>query len=352
VTVGVPASLDEVLSPEWLTAALGTRYPGIEVTSVERGELISRVATNQAFTIKCADGVPEGLSPHLFAKGYFTEIGEQFRFAGIPESLFYRDIAESTGMHTLRCVYADLDTESFFSVVITEDVAVDGAVFLDSRSDYTADQAAQSLEDLARLHASTWMQPRYAKAEWLASRLEQYTQRRGMPDIAVNFDGPIGAGVPSEVRDTQRLYGTYAALGRQVADEAPWCVVHGDAHIGNVFLDPTGRPSFVDWQLVQRGPWYLDVGYHLSASLSVDDRRADERDLVAHYLEVLAAGGVDVPDETAVWRGVRRGMVHGFYLWAITLKVDPEITTRLLERLGTAVADHDAYAAVTAEEGP
>jgi len=47
-----------------------------------------------------------------------------------------------------------------------------------------------------------------------------------------------------------------------------------------------------------------------------------------------------------VWRGLRRRFLHGFYLWGITLKVDPRKTTVLLERLGTAVADHDAYAEV------
>jgi hypothetical protein len=39
-------------------------------------------------------------------------------------------------------------------------------------------------------------------------------------------------------------------------------------------------------------------------------------------------------------------MVHGFYLWGITQLVDPPITTAMLERIGTAVADHDAVAAV------
>ena len=47
-----------------------------------------------------------------------------------------------------------------------------------------------------------------------------------------------------------------------------------------------------------------------------------------------------------MWRGLRRRFLHGFYLWGITLKVDPRKTTVLLERLGTAVADHDAYAEV------
>ena len=39
-------------------------------------------------------------------------------------------------------------------------------------------------------------------------------------------------------------------------------------------------------------------------------------------------------------------MVYGFFLWGITLKVDPPITTELLTRLGTATADHDAYSAI------
>jgi hypothetical protein len=98
---------------------------------------------------------------------------------------------------------------------------------------------------------------------------------------------------------------------------------------------------------VQRGPWYLDVGYHLASTLRVDDRRRAERDLVRHYLARLAGHGVEAPSEDAAWLVLRHGLVHGFYLWGIRLKVDPEITTALLERLGTAVDDHDALDGVT-----
>ena len=38
----VPATLDEVLSPEWLTAALAPRFPGIAVTTVTAGPVVSR----------------------------------------------------------------------------------------------------------------------------------------------------------------------------------------------------------------------------------------------------------------------------------------------------------------------
>ena len=81
--------------------------------------------------------------------------------------------------------------------------------------------------------------------------------------------------------------------------------------------------------------------------LTVDDRRRHEDDLLRHYLDRLDAGGVDAPAFDDARRQIRRGMVHGLYLWGITLKVDPRKTAVLLERLGTAVDDHDAFDSVS-----
>ena len=340
----VPELLDEALSPEWLTAALGTRFPGIEVVEVAPGPVVSRLSTNARFRIRTAGPLPEGLPADLCVKGYFTEVGRFARRAGVPEANFYMGLAEATGVRTLRSVYADLDATSQASVVLTEDVVAQGATFLDSLSEYRPDQTAQTLEELARLHVSTWMDPACARASWLDPWFTQLSNGRGVNEIRGNFDGPIGAGVPDAVRDAQRLADAFTTVAADAAAVSPWCVVHGDTHVANLFLDGEGRPALVDWQLVQRGPWYLDVGYHIAATLTVDDRRRSERDLVAHYVELMRAGGVDLPGDDEVWRGVRRGMVHGFYLWGITLKVDPPITAALLERLGTAVDDHDALA--------
>ena len=81
--------------------------------------------------------------------------------------------------------------------------------------------------------------------------------------------------------------------------------------------------------------------------MAVDERRRNEEDLLRHYLAQLAAGGVSVPTWDQARLGVRRGMVHGFFLWAITCKVAPPVIASLLHRLGTAVADHDALASVS-----
>jgi hypothetical protein len=346
MTTPVPETLEEMLSPAWLTSALTPRFPGVDVTSVTPGPVISRVSTNARFHIECAGGVPAGLSPDLCGKGYFSDVGKAFRHVGEAEACFYRDAAEATGMRTLRSVYAGVDDETRHGVVITEDVVAQGATFLDARSDFSPDQAAESLGELAKLHAATWRDPSYAGASWLDSRLETYFAQRGVADILGNFEGPIGAGVPEEVRDAQRLVDSLHWLAKEVVDADPWSVIHGDAHVGNVYLDGAGRPSFLDWQMVQRGPWYLDVGYHLASALTVDDRRRTDEDLVRHYLDRLTAAGVEAPSWDDAWLGVRRGIIYGFFLWGITLKVDPAVTTTLLTRFGNAAVDHDAFAAI------
>ena len=48
----VPEALAEALSPAWLTEALGTRYPGIEVVAVTPGPVVSRISTNARFRIE------------------------------------------------------------------------------------------------------------------------------------------------------------------------------------------------------------------------------------------------------------------------------------------------------------
>lgn len=340
----VPDTLDQALSPEWLTAALSARYPGIKVTEVEPGPVVSRVSTNARFRITCADGLPDGLPAELCVKGYFYDTGS--RQAGLPEAYFYRELAAESGIRTLRSHYADVDLASNHGVLITEDVIAQGAVFLDGTSDYTPEQTAQSLTELAKLHAATWSNPRWADAAWLTPRFGSTLRARGVPEINGNFHGPNGVDMPDAVRDAQRLVDVYKMFADEVSAAQPWTVLHGDTHVGNVYLDGAGRPSWLDWQCVQRGPWYVDVGYHIASALTVEDRRAHERDLLRHYLDELGSRGVEVPSWDDAWNGIRRGMVHGFFFWAITLKVAPPIIASLLHRIGTAVADHDSLAAV------
>ena len=132
---------------------------------------------------------------------------------------------------------------------------------------------------------------------------------------------------------------TWNGPGRAACSTAtPTSGISTSTHRGN------RASSTGNW--LQAGPWYLDVGYHIASAVDVEDRRRSERDLLAHYLDRLAAEGGGSPSWDEAWRSIGVGMLYGFFLWAITLKVAPPITTVMLERLGAAVADHDAFSSV------
>ena len=344
-SVEIPESLDELLTPAWLTSALSLRFPEINVTTVTRGPVVERVSTNARFRIDCSPEVPPGLSPDLCVKGYYAEPSRTLGQAGVPEATFYRDLAHDTGVHTLRSVWADVHPQTGHGVVITEDVIAGGGEFLDALAPYSVEQVASTLGEFARLHAFGQKNPERANAAWLTPRIAGTMQMRGVPEIQGNFNGPNGVGVPPEIRNPERLIDAVRALGARRPGPG-WTVIHGDAHVGNIFLDASGRPGLLDWQLVQYGHWSIDVGYHIASALEPAERAGAERDLLLHYLDRLRSEGVDAPTFDDAWLEYRRGLAYGFYLWAITLFVHPDIITALLHRLGSAAVDLESYAAI------
>jgi Phosphotransferase enzyme family len=342
-TVDVPDTIEELLTPRWLNAALAPRFPGVNVTEVTPGPVVERMSTNARFRIECSPEPPPGLSPALCAKGYFSEVGHTLSGVGVPEACFYRDLADDVGVHTLRSVWADVHPVTQHGVVITEDVIEAGGDFLDALSPYSVEQTARTLGEFACLHAYAWDDPSRVDAPWLASRVGHTLGVRGVREIGGNFEGPNGVGVPDEIRDPQLLVDAFGMLALRTPGPG-WTVIHGDAHVGNVFVDGDGRPGLVDWQLVQHGHWSIDVGYHIASALEPAERAAAERDLLTHYLDRLRAEGVSPPSFDEAWAEYRRGVAYGFFLWGITLYVQPDIIQALLRRLGTAVYELESYA--------
>ena len=56
-------------------------------------------------------------------------------------------------------------------------------------------------------------------------------------------------GFPPELRDGQNLVEALEVHGRYPVT----CVLHGDTHTGNLYLDHDGRACFFDWEVVQTG---------------------------------------------------------------------------------------------------
>jgi len=92
-------------------------------------------------------------------------------------------------------------------------------------------------------------------------------------------------------------------------DSGPETLIHGDAHIGNLFIDGD-RVGFLDWGMVKVGTPMRDLSFFLTMGIESDDRRRDEKDLIEHYLSVRRSlGGSDISFDYA-WLAHR---IHAAY---------------------------------------
>jgi hypothetical protein len=235
-----------------------------------------------------------------------------------------------------------VDPETSAGVILMQDETPKGTRFLTALSPYTPAQAERSLDQLARLHGGSWRSDPH-RHPWLTSKLAFLSNFQGVPAPRLTelLRGPRGDRLPDAVRSGERIFAALKALAAR-GERLPACFIHGDCHAGNVFERADGA-GLIDWQLLQRGDWSLDAAYHIAAVLEVEDRRRSEEGLLRHYLERLRAHGGEPPDWDEAWRRYRESVAYGYFLWGITLRVEPEIIDTFVTRLGTSTADHDGF---------
>ncbi|MFI6314587.1 phosphotransferase family protein [Nocardia fusca] len=333
-----PAPFDEavVLSPEWLAGVLEPGRPGVVPTATEVVERIETVATKLRFRVTYAH--PTDAPTALCAKGYFNP---QRRRGPRAEADFYRDFAHDLPVRTPPCVHAAVDEETGHALVLMHDLVMVGARFLDPLVGYGAGQAAETLDQLAALHAATWDGKHPEASGLFPPRLASLAGHMTVEKLQPLLDDGRAAGIPADVRRADRLLAAMAAMDTLGTSSAR-CLVHGDLHAGNIYEMPDGRPGLIDWQVVQSGHWAQDVAYHLATVLHPDELARTERDLLDHYLDRLAAHGVEPPDREHAWWMYRAHLPYGFYLWSMTRAVDRPVIEHLTGRLGAAVARHES----------
>jgi aminoglycoside/choline kinase family phosphotransferase len=271
-------------------------------------------------------------------KAFFGETGRARAWIGEPEARFYSELAPGLGVRMPRALYAAVDPATRHGIVVLEDLVPAGARFLGALSPYTVEQVAATLGELAKLHARVWDSPRL-EADWLQPDVSKFTRYRSVSELQALLDGERGVPLPDDVRSAERLQDAVVRLFAGTEGQRR-CVVHGDAHAGNLYLDAAGAPGIVDWQIVSRGHWSFDVAYHVAAALEASERERAERDLVRGYLERMRTLGVGMPAWDEAWTWYRRALVYGYNLWAVATTVDPRVTHEFVYRLGSAVARH------------
>jgi hypothetical protein len=341
----LPSTVDD-LTAAWLTTALG--HP---VAEVAVRDIIWGTATKVLVTATYADTTTDHLPANLCVKGGFDE---RLRGFGVDtayqtEATFYGSIAAELPIPLPRCYSATFDGDQQQGVLVLDDLAAAGCTFGDPLQPWTADRVAAALDVQAAWHAATFASSAPAITSVGVGSAPVRAAAAVLLDAPhwdAHFAADTAPELPAALQDRERVAGGFRALWAR--DEAgPVALAHGDAHIGNTYLNAAGHPSFLDWQAVCRAPMFYDVAYFITGALDPADRRAHQEDLVRHYLDALASrGGPRVSFDDA-WLDYRRYALHGF-LWAVTPPAmqSPERVRAMSDRHTTAIIDLDSLEAL------
>ncbi len=389
---------EQAITPAWLESAVAQRHEGVRVRSVKlaeasrAGDGLASTADRLALVIEYDEDADVGLPTRMLLKtillGGGLRVGPgairllaratnglgllpfgipsrdllfrgltrfQERFPQAPDAMyenevrFYRDIRPELTVETPRTFASLRDPKSRRFGVLMEDLGARKARFPTACDELTAADMRALLSTLAALHAHFWKSPRLENdLAWVPT-----STSGGMFEV---FDG-LGREL---IRAQLALYpfkrDLIAVLGRELDEmwAATWAtqramkgepqtLLHGDPHIGNTYLLPDGTAGLLDWQLMMRGCFAHDVTYVMASGLPTDVRRREERALLAHYLDALAARGVPSPPSLdATFELYRRNISWGLVIgWLITppQNYGIEITSANVRRLATAAAD-------------
>jgi aminoglycoside phosphotransferase (APT) family kinase protein len=233
-------------------------------------------------------------------------------------------------------------------------VATKSATFCNHKTYVTRAMADDMIDLLAALHGRFYADPTLAERyRWLASYPRWFTigaAKMGTEYYTRKAFDAAAHVIPPEVM--ARRDEVWPATMRALAlhDSEPQGLIHSDVHIGNWYRTGAGIMGLCDWQCLSRGHWSRDFAYAVTASLTPDDRRNWERDLLARYIERFADKTGVRPDFDVSFQRYRQQIVHALAMWTITLchspllpNMQPEETTiKMIERMTTAMADLDA----------
>jgi thiamine kinase-like enzyme len=206
---------------------------------------------------------------------------------------FYRDIGQDVGIPVPACYYSELREESNYFVMLLEDLAP--GIPSDQVTGTDRETSREVIEQFAKLHAKWWNSDKledYGWAKWLI-------QETPISDALALFEESM-----KQAEETGR-FDAYPEMKRLMpflpplfridpAPPLPFTLTHGDLRSDNI-IQPSpqgGRFAVIDWQLAGIGDPVNDIARWLVQSISIEDRRDTEKELLKLYHDRLLEYGV------------------------------------------------------------
>lgn len=315
------AATVDAIDPAWMTAALRASgaLPTGAVTAIDV-KPVGNGLVGDSFRLSLTyDGAPATAPASVVGK--FAAADPASRASGAAFNLygrevgFYRELASTVGIITPKTHFAEIDPETSAFTLIFEDFGP--ARPGDQLAGCSIADARTAMLEAAALHAPRWNDASLKDIAWLASGADMYPAIiAALPGIITAFseryDGVLEPEYMALVERLPDIMGLF-----QGAADGPFTVQHGDFRLDNILFDIQGgsrRMGTLDWQTLAIGHGLTDVSYFLSAGLSPELRRQNERDLITLYHDELRRLGVTDYSAADCWTDYRRMAVHGVFM--------------------------------------
>ncbi len=354
----LPSLLDltNEIDPTWLETALTPSWPGAKVRSFSsRGIGAGNVSDTVLLELQY-DHRPDGAPDRVVAK--FRPQSPEVHQHGLGSGAYHREIGAYRAITERQACriprpYLVAGDETNINLVM-EDLT--GATAGDQVAGCDIEQATAVLTELARLHATFFPMDDATAPDWpirMPAVAEYWSDltRTGSAAALDRYRDALSAEDLEQVAGVAEVVHDWFTLPQRRLT-----LSHGDPRVDNVLfeqVDGATRAVLIDWQVTGlRNPMY-DVGYFLAGSITVEDRRAHEQQLLAHYVKAFGEIRDGYPQEVAL-EDYRTQVLSGLVITTAAIAVLPDVDVvnrlilALLERNCAATRDWDALAATRA----
>lgn len=300
----------EAITAEWLSRALATSFPGVEVASVETLAQHSGTTGRMRVGVEYAPG-PSGPDTVFVKLAPFDESQQRLVAVtdmGRREARFYEGPAHEVSLRVPTPYFAAHGDDPTEYIMVLEDLEAAGCTFSSRRDTHAEECGDQVMELLARLHAHFWDDARFddelswvqpaMRSEYGAVLIESAREQ-----FADDFPPVFAELCDLFVESWERIC--------ELWDEGEHTLIHGDTHAGNQFVD-AGRVGYYDWAVISRSPGVRDVSIYLGNSCPTDVRRNHQERWLRAYQQALMDAGVDAPSFDTLWQRYRMGVLYSW----------------------------------------
>ncbi|MCC6267793.1 MAG: phosphotransferase [Dehalococcoidia bacterium] len=331
----IPAGVNSV-TPDWLTAALGTVLaPGSRVRAVDS----TRIGEGSGFLGELArmklayEGDPGPAAPASVIVKLPTRVAEARGMAAVlgfyeREVGFYRDIGYAVGVRTPKPYYALFEPAEADFALVLEDVTT--AQVGDQLASCSIEQAKLAVTTLGQLHGKWWQSAQLTKYAWLPSRGHPFYQVlkfgfvQNLPQFTENWAHRFD---PLVLRCAEGLAEKFDEYLDGLFDR-PLTLVHSDFRLDNLMFGEPGSADacvVLDWQICSASIGSLDLQYFISGNLRKDVIAKHTDELLDTYYEALRGAGVtdysmhELRDDYA-----RTSLILALYIVTNSSAIDPK----------------------------